>query len=64
MLFDNVEKRESFLFILNKHTHCRREYIAALIKTAQQSDNTSGKVAFILSIFSQVFRRLKHLLMK
>jgi len=39
-------------------------HIAALIKTAQQSGNTSGKVSFNLQLFSQVFRRLKHLLMK
>jgi len=39
-------------------------YIAALIKTPQQSGNSSGKVAFNPSIFSQVYRCLKHLLMK
>ena len=49
---------ESFIFVLNKHTRCRRVYIAALIKTAQRSGNSSGKVAFNPSIFSQVFRRL------
>jgi len=34
-------------------------YVATLIKTAQQSGNNSGKVAFNPSIFSEVFRRLK-----
>ena len=29
------KKGESLLSILNKHTRCRRVYIAALIKTAQ-----------------------------
>jgi len=58
------KRGESFLFILNKHTRCRQVYIAALIKIAQQSGNVSGKVAFNPSIFSLVFRRLKHLLMK
>jgi len=39
-------------------------HIAALIKTAQQSGKSSGKFAFNPSIFSVVFRHLKHLLMK
>ena len=39
-------------------------YIAALIKTAQQSGNSLGKVDFNPPIFSHVFRRLMHLLMK
>jgi len=39
-------------------------YIAALIITAQQSGNTSGKIALNPQLFYQVFRRLKHLLMK
>jgi len=54
----------SFLFILNRHTPRTRVYIAELIKTAQQSGNSSGKVVLNPSIFSQVFRRLKHLPMK
>jgi len=29
------KRGESFLFISNKHTWCRRVYIAALIKTAK-----------------------------
>jgi len=45
------KRGELFLFILNKHTRCRRVYTAALIKTAQQSGNTSGKVAFSPSTF-------------
>jgi len=45
------KRGELFLFILNTHTRCRRVHIAALIKTAQQSGNTSGKVAFNLSTF-------------
>jgi len=45
------KRSESFLFILNKHTRCRRVYIAALIKTAQQSGNSSGNVAFNTLIF-------------
>jgi len=39
-------------------------YTAALIKTALQSGNSSEKVAFNPSIFSQVCCRLKHVLMK
>jgi len=46
---------ESFLFILNKHTRCMRVHIAALLKTAQQSGNISGKVAFNPSIFHRYF---------
>jgi len=39
------KRGESFLFILNTHTRCRRVYIAAaLIKTAQKNGNSS--VAF------------------
>jgi len=34
---------------------------ATLAKTAQQSGNSTGKVAFHHSIFSKVFRRLYHL---
>ena len=49
ILFEKVEKRRitSFLF-KNKHSQCRRVYpaLAALVKTAQQSGNCIGKVAF------------------
>jgi len=45
------KRGEFFLFILNKHTRCRRVHIAALIKTAQQRGNTSGKVVFNPSTF-------------
>jgi len=37
---------------------------AALAKTAQQSGNSTGKIAFHHSTFSKVFRRLQHLPMK
>jgi len=45
------KRGELFLFILDKHTRYRRVHIAALIKTTQQSGNTSGKVAFNPSTF-------------
>ena len=35
MLLENVEKRWIIWFYFNKHTRCRRVYIAALVKTAQ-----------------------------
>jgi len=37
---------------------------AALVKTAQSSGNSTGKVAFIIQFFAKVFRRLYHLPMK
>jgi len=64
MLFENVEKRRIISFYLNKHTRCTRVFIAALLETAQQSGNSSGKAAFNSPIFSQVFRRLKHVLIE
>jgi len=55
MLFENVEKMRIISFYFEQDTRCRRVYIAALIKTAQQSGNTSGKVASNPSIFPRCF---------
>ena len=55
------KRGESFIFILNKHTRCTRVYIAALTKTAQQSGNSSGKVAFNPSVFFPGVSSLKAL---
>jgi len=60
------KRGELFLFILNKHTRYRRVCIAALIKTTHQSGRLTlqERLLLILQLLSQVFRRLKHLLMK
>jgi len=58
-------KKANHLFLFQTSTLDVGQCVyGSTIHTAQQSGNSSGKVAFNPSIFSQVFRRLKHLLMK
>jgi len=51
------KRRESFLFILNRHTRCRWVYkpIVALIKTAQQVVTPQERLLSILQFFPRCF---------
>jgi len=56
MLFEKVQKRRIIAFYFKTYTVDvgeRRTTPATLVKTAQQSDNSTGKVAFHHSIFCQ-----------
>jgi len=67
MLFEKVEKRRIITFYFKTSTVDvgeGRTAPAALAKTAEESGNSTGKVAFHHSIFAKVFRRLYHLPMK